>query len=60
MSEPLEAGKSPPECTSDEEHEDYLDYCAAAEAIDEALENREATPLEDFIEELGLREELGL
>jgi hypothetical protein len=37
----------------DEAREDYLDYCAAAEAIDEALETGEITPLDDFIKELG-------
>ena len=43
-----------------EEREDYLDYCAAAEAIDEALETGEITPLEDFIKELGLEKDCGL
>jgi hypothetical protein len=45
---------------TDEEREDYLDYCAAAEAIDEALETGEVTPLEDFIKELGLEKDCGL
>ena len=42
------------ERVEDEEREDYLDYCAAAEAIDEALETREITSLEDFIKELAI------
>ena len=45
---------------TDEEREDYVDYCAAAEAIDEALETVEVTPLEDFIKELGLEKDCGL
>jgi len=48
------------ECSGDEDREDYLDYCAAAEAIDEALETGEVTPLEDFIKELGLEKDCGL
>lgn len=44
----------------DEEREDYLDYCAAVEAIDEALETGEITPFEDFIKELGLENDCGL
>ena len=46
------------ERVEDEEREDYLDYCAAAEAIDEALETGEITTLEDFIKELGLEKDL--
>jgi len=38
----------------DEEREDYLDYCAAVEAIDEALETGEIRPFEEFAKELGL------
>ena len=45
---------------SEEERHDHLDYCAAAEALDEFLQDREVTPLEDFIEELGLDEDLGV
>jgi hypothetical protein len=48
------------ESAEDEEREDYLDCCAAAEAIDEALETGEITPLEDFIKELGLEKDCGL
>lgn len=43
-----------------EESEDYLHYCAAAEAIDEALETGEVAHLEDFIKELGLESDCGL
>ncbi len=43
----------------DDEREDYLDYCAAVKAIDEALETGEITPLEDFIKELGLENDCG-
>ncbi len=46
--------------TGEEEREDYLDYCAAAEALDQALQDSELTPIEDFIDELGLREDLDL
>jgi|GEM_PF-1473816 len=48
------------EYTENEEREDYLDYCAAAEAIDEALETGEIRPLEEFIKELGLEKDCGL
>jgi hypothetical protein len=37
----------------DEDRQDYLDACAAAEAIEEALETGEITPFEDFAEEMG-------
>ncbi len=37
---------------SEQERQDHLDYCAAAEALDEFLQDREITPLEDFIKEL--------
>jgi hypothetical protein len=47
------------ETVEDEEREDYLDYCAAAEAMDEALETGEITPLEDFINKLGLEKDCG-
>ncbi|MEW6112646.1 MAG: hypothetical protein AB1664_11005 [Thermodesulfobacteriota bacterium] len=40
---------------SDEEaREDYLDYCAAAEAIDEALETGEMYLFEDVVKELKI------
>jgi dihydroneopterin aldolase len=38
----------------DEELEDYLDYCAAAEAIEEALKTGEIRPFEEFAKELGI------
>lgn len=40
--------------SEDEESENYLDHCAAAEAIDEALETGEVAHLEDLIKELRL------
>ncbi len=48
------------ESVEDKEREDYLDYCAAAEAMDEAVEKGEITPLEDFIKELGLEKDCGV
>jgi hypothetical protein len=60
MSEANMSRTNETECRTNEEHEDYLDYCAAAEAIDEALETGEVTPLEDFIKELGLEKDCGL
>jgi hypothetical protein len=48
------------EDTADEERQDHLDYCAAGEALDEFLQDREVTPLEDFIRELGLGEDFGV
>ena len=48
------------ERADDEKREDYLDYCAAAEAIDEALATGEITSLEDFIKELGLEKDCGV
>lgn len=38
----------------EEEREDYLDYCAAAEAIEEALETGEIRPFEELAKELGI------
>ena len=49
----LPAESPPEEFDGDEEREDYLDYCAAAEAIDEALEKGEVKKTEDFAKELG-------
>jgi len=37
----------------EEDKQDYLDACAAAEAIEEALETGEITPFEDFAKEMG-------
>jgi len=38
----------------EQESEDHLDYCAAVEAIDEALEEGEVRRTRDFARELGL------
>ncbi len=38
---------------TEEEHEDHLDYCAAVEAIDEALEKGGMQRTRDFAKELG-------
>ncbi len=47
--------KIPSEFASEEDYQDYLDYCAAAEALDEVLSTDEKPmPIEDFIRELGL------
>jgi hypothetical protein len=45
--------KSSEPLQSEEEREDYLDYCAAAEAIDEALEEGGIKKTRDFAKELG-------
>jgi hypothetical protein len=45
--------ESPEPFQSEEEGEDYLDYCAAAEAIDEALEEGGIKKTRDFAKELG-------
>ncbi|MFC1835622.1 hypothetical protein ACFL2Q_12940 [Thermodesulfobacteriota bacterium] len=37
----------------EEGREEYLDYCAAAEAIEEALETSDIMPTQDFATELG-------
>jgi hypothetical protein len=39
---------------SEEDYEDHLDYCAAIEAIDEALEKGQIKRTRDFAKELGL------
>jgi hypothetical protein len=39
---------------SEEELQDHLDYCAATEAIDEALETHEIRSFEDFAKEMGI------
>jgi hypothetical protein len=38
---------------TEEEYEDHLDYCAATEAIDEALEKGGMKRARDFAKELG-------
>jgi hypothetical protein len=50
---PIDSGRAPCKKTSEglgseEEREDYLDYCAAAEAIDEALEEPGIKKTRDF------------
>lgn len=45
--------KSSEVCKDEEDRQDYLDACAAAEAIEEALETGEITPFEDFAREMG-------
>ena len=46
--------RSKPERTmTEEEYEDHLDYCAAVEAIDEALEKGGTKRTRDFAKELG-------
>ncbi len=42
------------EKVTQEEYEDHLDYYAAAEAIDEALETGEIRSFEDFAKEIGI------
>jgi hypothetical protein len=44
---------SPEEFKDEEDRQDYLDACAAADAIEEALETGEITPFEEFAEEMG-------
>lgn len=39
---------------SEEEYEDRLDSCAAAEAVDEALATGEIRSFEDFAKEMGI------
>lgn len=54
MSETVKLGDAfPLGYTSEEEREDYLDYCAATEAIDEALAKREIRLFDEFAKELG-------
>jgi hypothetical protein len=44
-----------PRSPDEEAQEDYMDYCAAAEAIEDALENPEGIKtMEDFAKELDL------
>jgi hypothetical protein len=39
---------------TEEEYEDRLDFCAAAEAVDEALATGEIRSFEDFAKEMGI------
>lgn len=49
----VESLPSDSEAPEEEAREDYLDYCAAAEAIEEALETGDITLTKDFAKELG-------
>ena len=44
---------SPKSFKDDEDYQDYLDACAAADAIEEALETGEITPFKDFAKKMG-------
>jgi hypothetical protein len=44
---------SPNNFRDEEDRQDYLDACAAADAIEEALETGEITPFEEFSKEMG-------
>jgi hypothetical protein len=55
---PIDGGTSssdtaPKNFGDEEDRQDYLDACAAADAIEEALETGEITPFEDFAKEMG-------
>jgi hypothetical protein len=39
---------------SEEDRQDYLDACAAADSIQEAIETGEITPFDDFVKEMAL------
>jgi len=52
-SDTLSSETSPEEFKDEEDRQDYLDACAAADAIEEALETGEITPFEDFAKEMG-------
>ncbi len=41
------------EFRDEEDRQDYLDACAAADAIDEALADEEIRPFEEFEKDLG-------
>jgi hypothetical protein len=60
MVDPDEILMGDPGNAEDEESEDYLDYNAAGEAIDEALGKGDVAHLEQFIKELGLENDGGL
>jgi hypothetical protein len=49
-----------PSPLDEEAWEDYQDYCASAEALEEALQTKEITPLDEYIKELGLEKECGI
>jgi dihydroneopterin aldolase len=54
MPEPLAKERPPLELSDEEKIEDYLDYCAASEAIEEALETGKIMKTSDFAKELDL------
>ena len=55
MSQAIELAEAPPvEFATEEASEDYLDYCAASEAIAEALVSGEIRPFDEFAKELGI------
>jgi dihydroneopterin aldolase len=53
MPEPLAQERPLVELSDDEKIEDYLDYCVASEAIEEALETSKIMKTSDFAKELG-------
>ena len=50
----VETGSKTERKLTGEEYEDHLDYCAAVEAIDEALEEGGMKRTRDFAKELGI------
>lgn len=55
ISEAIELQEAlPVEFATEEASEDYLDYCAASEAIAEALVSGEIRPFDGFAKELGI------
>ncbi|MEW6533769.1 MAG: hypothetical protein AB1473_23265 [Thermodesulfobacteriota bacterium] len=44
--------KHPVRAEDEDAWEDYQDYCMAAEALEEALEEGEVRPFEEFVKEL--------
>jgi hypothetical protein len=55
MSQAIElAESSTEEFATEEASEDYLDYCAASEAIANALVSGEIRPFDEFAKELGI------
>lgn len=55
MSRAIELQEAPPvEFATEEASEDYLDYCAASEAIAEALVSGDTRPFDEFAKELGI------
>ena len=51
--ESLESSSKSERTMTEEDYEDHLDYCAAVEAIDEALEKDGMKRARDFAKELG-------